>query len=98
MAIWNAARRVVEFFKQLVLPFGATAAVHNFNWVARALQQVLARELFVMTVNYYNDFPVLDLECASRGAQENSRRAFLPPWMARQGAGPLRSVVSPPWV
>ena len=43
VAVWNHDRRCVEYYEQLVLPFGGTASVYNFNWVARGI-------LFVMIV------------------------------------------------
>ena len=43
-------------FLQKVFPFGATAAVYGFNWVARALWRILVIEFGLVLVHYFDDF------------------------------------------
>ena len=52
----------VKYFVSYVLPFGATGSVMAFNRAARALREVLQRFLFLPVVNYFDDFPHVDLE------------------------------------
>ena len=51
--------RVVGYVSK-VLPFGASASVTAFNRVARLLQRIL-QEAWVMTSNYFDDYPILEL-------------------------------------
>lgn len=60
IAVWNPHIGAVEYFKQRALPFGATAAVLAFNWVATALCALLTAVFFIGATNYYDDFTVLE--------------------------------------
>ena len=50
------------------LPFGSTASVYSFNKMARALQFLLWEDFGVVTTNFYDDYPTLELA----GAAENT--------------------------
>ena len=43
------------------LPFGAVASVYAFNKSARALQHLLLEDFSIVTTNYFDDFPTIDL-------------------------------------
>ena len=51
----------VSFFVSHVLPFGATGAVMGFNRLARGLREVLQRYFMLPVVNYFDDFPHVDV-------------------------------------
>lgn len=46
------------------LPFGAISSVYAFNKSARALQHLLLEDFSVVTTNYFDDFPTLELRSA----------------------------------
>jgi cytochrome b len=60
----NPASAEVVFFEQLVLPFGSSASVGWFNWVARALRTILTRLFLVNVTHYYDDFSVVEVGTA----------------------------------
>lgn len=60
VSVWNPADSRVQFYEQLVLPFGATAAVYNLNWVARGLWWILVNVFTVFTTLYFDDFSVFE--------------------------------------
>ena len=62
VGVWNSRTSRVELYEQLVLPFGSTASVYDFNWIARALQKILVVEFDVLTIHYFDDFPTVDFE------------------------------------
>jgi hypothetical protein len=62
IATWNSRRRCIEFYEQLVLPFGSTASVYNFNWTARGLQWILVSGLGILCTHYFDDFPTLEFK------------------------------------
>eukprot|EP00435_Cladocopium_sp_Y103_P057446 s2110_g19.t1 len=43
------------------LPFGAIASVYSFNKSAKALQHLLLEDFAIVTTNYFDDYPTLDL-------------------------------------
>lgn len=56
------------YFISQVLPFGASASVFAFNRVARAIHCIGVRLFGLMWLNYYDDFPQVDLCCAADAA------------------------------
>ena len=57
---WNARLGRPELYIQRALPFGASAAVMAFNWVARAIRWILVRGLRLMASNYFDDFTFVE--------------------------------------
>ena len=66
----------VKYFVSYVLPFGATGSVMAFNRAARALREVIQRFLFLPVVNYFDDFPHVDLESMVVKSQVVMEEAF----------------------
>ena len=62
IAVLNPSDSKIKYFISCVLPFGATGAVMAFNRAARALREVLQRFLMLPVVNYFDDFPHVDVE------------------------------------
>ena len=60
--------RVVGYVSK-VLPFGASASVTAFNRVARLLQRIL-QEAWVMTSNYFDDYPLLELSALAGSCEK----------------------------
>ena len=58
-----------------VLPFGATASVGHFNRTSAVLQRIMW-ELLLMATNYYDDYPVVEVEGLASNA-DSAIRAFL---------------------
>ena len=67
LAVFNPDEGQVSFFISAVLPFGATGSVMSFNRVARALRDLMQKLFMLPVVNYFDDFPHIDVpEGASR--------------------------------
>ena len=62
IAVLDPQSNEVRYFISYVLPFGATGSVMAFNRAARALKEVLQRFLLIPVINYFDDFPHVDLE------------------------------------
>jgi hypothetical protein len=60
IAVWNPREKKVEFFEQIALPFGATAAVHSFNRPAVCLRTLFIRLFRMCLGSFFDDFPVLE--------------------------------------
>ena len=70
IAVWSARHGRMQYFKQLALPFGASASVLGFNWTATALSTALCGHLRVGSTNFYDDFCVLErVELAASAAE-----------------------------
>jgi len=69
VATFNSRSRKVELYEQLVLPFGSTASVYNFNWVARALQKLLVRGFGIIVTHYFDDYPTLEYKALADHTQ-----------------------------
>ena len=69
VAVFNLGRSCWEFFEQLALPFGATAAVYHFNLVARGIQTILVRLFGICCCHYFDDFPVIEHATLCNSAQ-----------------------------
>ena len=61
LAVFDPNALKVKYFVSRVLPFGATGAVMGFNRVARARRDILQRLLYVPVVNYFDDYPHIDV-------------------------------------
>ena len=62
IAVLDPGDESVKFFISCALPFGATGAAMAFNRAARAMREVLQRFLRLPVVNYFDDFPHVDVE------------------------------------
>ena len=76
---WSALRTLprVRFGASLPrgLLFGAVASVGRFNRVARLLQRIL-REALILGLNYFDDYPLLDLGSLSESTDRLARNIF----------------------
>ena len=67
LSVFHPETESVRFFVSKVLPFGATGAVMGFNRVARAIREILQGLFSLPVINYFDDYPHIDMEvCASR--------------------------------
>ena len=70
VAYWDCEVGAPMVGEHIAQPFGATAAVLNFNRVARALKAVFVRKLFFPTSQFYDDFTVIEpASCAREGRE-----------------------------
>ena len=69
LAVYNPEDGSVQFFISNVLPFGATGAVMGFNRIARALRDIMQKVLMIPVVNYFDDFPHVDVASAAMRTQ-----------------------------
>ena len=52
----------LEYYEQLVLPFGGTASVYNFNWVARGILYIMVVLFCLMSTHYFDDYACLEFD------------------------------------
>lgn len=62
MAVLEPRDGEVRYFISYVLLFGATGSVMAFNRAARALREIMQRFLMLPAINYFDDFPHVDLD------------------------------------
>ncbi|CAE8741817.1 unnamed protein product, partial [Polarella glacialis] len=62
VGVWNPVLGKAELFESRALPFGASASVTAFNRYARALRLICCRLFSMAIVNYFDDFPHVELE------------------------------------
>ena len=60
VAVFDPVKKRPRLFRQIALPFGASAAVLAFNWVAAALCHFLAKLLYIGASNFYDDFTIIE--------------------------------------
>ena len=60
VACWCPEVRAYKYFRQLALPFGASASVLSFNWIAVALSRILISGLRVGSTCFYDDYTVIE--------------------------------------
>ena len=60
IAIYSADSGSCELYVANALPFGATGAVMDFNWVARVLRDLLMYHMLFLVSNYFDDYPTLE--------------------------------------
>ena len=65
-----------QLFVSDVLPFGASASVFAFNRLARALQLIGERLFGLIWLNYFDDYPQLDIAASGSDAQHAAERLF----------------------
>ena len=53
---------VLQWYRQIALPFGAKACVWSFNGVARAISFLLVQLLTVVNSHFYDDLVVLEAD------------------------------------
>ena len=76
IAVLDPVDEVVKYFVSCVLPFGATGALRAFTRVARALRDILQKFLMLPVVNYFDDFPHVDIESMAVRSQVVMEEAF----------------------
>lgn len=62
LAVLEPETQQVMFFISGVLPFGATGAVMAFNRTARAIRDLMQSLFLLPVVNYFDDFPHVDVQ------------------------------------
>ena len=60
ISVWSPEKNAPELFLQRALPFGASAAVLAFYWVAIALHAYLTRGLRLGCTHFYDDFVFIE--------------------------------------
>ena len=70
VVVWDPDGRAPAYFVQRSLPFGASAAVLAFNWVATAFHAVLATLFLLGLTNFYDDYVVIERLALADSAQE----------------------------
>ena len=69
VATFNSKSRCTELYEQVVLPFGSTASVYDFNWVARALQMILLKGFGIICTHYFDDYPTIEFKALAPHTQ-----------------------------
>ena len=77
MGVYDPKSERVRYFVSRVLPFAATGAVMGFNRVARALRDIMQKLLYIPTVNYFDDYPHIEVVGMWQVSLEAKKR--LPP-------------------
>ena len=81
-------------FRQIAMPFGASAAALAFDWVASALFLLMSSVLAIGATNFYDDFIVLEVESFIASACQTIQHARVEPQGAfAVRAGPLVALV-----
>ena len=62
ITVFDPSEKAPMHFLQRTLPFGASAAVLAFNWVATALLSLLTRMLRIGATGFYDDFTILEVD------------------------------------
>lgn len=88
VAVYNPEKRTVEFWELLVLPFGATASVFDFNRVGRLIEIMMSRLALVLVSGFFDDFTQIDhsLTCVSAATASESILKLLGFKYANEGA------------
>ena len=73
VAYWNSEFDEVEFGEHLGQPFGASAAVLNFNRLGRAIFSILQGSLYFVLSEYFDDYTVNEPE----GVVHHGRKALV---------------------
>ena len=68
LVVWSWELQSVSFFISDALMFGSTAAVYAFNRCARAIWHCAVKGLRLLTCQFYDDFPSIELKALSAGA------------------------------
>ena len=76
ICIWDPVSNRPAILGQYTLPFGAVAAVVNFNRIARLLWELLTRKLRLVILNFYDDFPAIE-PAATAGLALKASETFL---------------------
>jgi len=76
VAVWNPSLGRHDFFRQTALPFGASASVLAFNWMATALCLCLIRLFKICSSHFYDDYTVLEVAPLTASATETVEGYF----------------------
>jgi hypothetical protein len=64
------------YFVSASLMFGATASVYSFNRISRAMWFLLARYLHILSINFYDDYPMVEPKQTSLMARSVAETFF----------------------
>ena len=76
VVVWCPQTGRPEFFLQRSLPFGASASVLAFNWIACAIQLILAAIFMIGCTNFYDDYFVPERRCLADSAATTVEGVF----------------------
>ena len=60
VVVWDPAASCARLYRQLALPFGASASVLSFNWVGVSICSILTEIFRVGATAFYDDYTVLE--------------------------------------
>ena len=69
LVAWNPEESGAKFFISDALMFGASASVYAFNRAARAIWHIATKWLRILALQFYDDFPCLEVESLSTSAR-----------------------------
>jgi hypothetical protein len=72
--VFNVETSRDELYIAEVLPFGAAASVFAFNRYARAIRNLGTRLFGLVWVNFFDDYPMLDINASGAAAQATAER------------------------
>ena len=75
--IYNCETGQAETYQLVTLPFGATHSVYSFLRLARMLYTVCARQLFLLTTNFYDDYILASLPGSVESAKNSMELVFM---------------------
>ena len=76
----------------MTLPFGASASVLGFNWVAAGIEHILTNTFLIGASSFYDDFTIIELDSVAEHTGSIVDGVFallgwalkpLPPFMAK---------------
>lgn len=76
VAVFNPRTGAADLFRQPALPFGATAAVLCFNWVAYGIGLVLTSLFKLGSTNFYDDYTILETRRLAGSAGQTVEAVF----------------------
>jgi hypothetical protein len=95
VAVYDPTSKSAKLFKQPVLAFGSTASVMSFNRVSRAMWHLGCHFLDLAWVNYFDDFPHLEMEELAVSALESSELLLtILGWRVSMGDKRLKFAIS----
>ena len=72
IAVFCPQSQTPMFFESSALLFGSTASVYTFNRVARALWFLMNVVMKVLCLQFYDDYPMLDMSFSSNSAKTSA--------------------------
>ena len=72
VAVYCPGQAKAKLFRQLALPFGASASVWSFNRFSRAIHRLGVSIMKLSWCVYFDDFPIIEPEASQRSAYHSS--------------------------